>query len=291
MLKTLADGKETIDGLPYLDAFFTGRSVVDISRPLLNKFVEQRQKDGASPAYINRNLALLRRMLHLLADEHATFVVPRFPRLKEPDARQGFCTREQFAKLYTELPERLRTLALFLYTVGCRKGEATKLDWSQVDWDSRLIRVAASQTKNAKARTIPLAEVVFVRLQKVPKHARRGPLFPVGNFRKAWQSACCKAGLGTLTKDETNGGYGLYKGLLVHDLRRSAVRNLREEGIGEVVAMSVSGHKTNEVFKRYSIVVDEDKTAAVAKVGSSLAGVLVGSSSGQVSRRSRRRNV
>jgi len=91
-LKTLKKGTLTIDGLPYVDKFFGGRSVVDIKRDVLDKFVEQRQKDGASNAYINRNLALLHRMLTLLAEDHeGRLIVPKVPKLKEPPARQGFC--------------------------------------------------------------------------------------------------------------------------------------------------------------------------------------------------------
>jgi integrase len=188
----------------------------------------------------------------------------------------------------------LKTFVLFLYTVGCRSGEAKKLEWSQVDWSARLIRVHEDQTKNREPRTIPLAPIVFERLQDVPERDRHRRIFRVGNFRKAWHTACVKAGLGTLTKGKSNDGYGKYSGLLIHDLRRSAVRNLREEGIAEGVAMSVSGHKTRTVFERYNIVVEDDKTAAVEKVGSRLTKVLVrknGSSSGQVGRFKRRRTA
>lgn len=299
-LKTVKrDGKEaeTVDGLKYVDAFFGGRSVVDIKRATLDAFVEQRRKDGASNAYINRNLALLHKMMELLNEQHeGRLYVPPFPRLKEPKARQGFCEPEQFGKLYKELPERLLTFVLFLYTTGCRTGEAKKLLWSQVDWTERLVRVEADQTKNDEARTIPLADEVFNRLQAVPEEKRVGLLFPVGCFRKAWQSACVRAGLGKLDESVkkngkvVNGGYGEYSGLTPHDFRRSAVRNLRKAGIGETVAMSVSGHKTPEVFRRYNIVVDEDKTQAVRLVGSRL-GKVIGSSSGQVVRFSRRRTA
>lgn len=275
------DGKavETIDGLPYVDKFFGGRSVVDIKRDLLDKFVESRQKDGASNAYVNRNLALLRRMLNLLAEEHeGRLFVPKFPKLKEPPARQGFCEPEQFAKLFYELPERLRTFALFIYTTGCRTGEAKKLTWEQVDWTENVIRVSEEQTKNDTPRTIPLDVTVIERLKKVPESKRVGVLFPVGCFRKAWQNACVRAGLGKLDKTgdnaKKNGRYGVYTGLTPHDFRRSAVRNMTKEGIGETLAMAISGHKTAEVFRRYNITTDEDKVAAVRRVSSSLVPVL-----------------
>jgi Phage integrase, N-terminal SAM-like domain len=65
MLQRHADGSPKLDGLPHLDNFFAGRSAALISTQDLRAFILSRQKEGAQPSTINRNLALLRRMLNL----------------------------------------------------------------------------------------------------------------------------------------------------------------------------------------------------------------------------------
>ena len=170
--------------------------------------------------------------------------------------------------LRTQGRESTPSAITFLYYCGVRLGEATQIEWSQVDLVARLIVLEDEQTKNAEARTVPLPSVLVMMLAEI--EPRVGKVFSDTNLRTEWQKACAACGLGTrtLVKPEDEDSYQWYKyeGLIVHDLRRSAVRNLVNAGVPERVAMKIGGHKTRAVFDRYHIVSTEDVTNAMRRV-------------------------
>jgi integrase len=273
-LTTNAAGEETINGLKQLDDFFSfgpdkpGPPLSQITTETSREFARKRQAEGAGTAMVNRSLACLRRMLKIAHEDGRIQHVPKIRFLKEPPPRRGFLELEKFDELVNLLPTHLRPLITFLYYCGVRVGEALQIEWSQVDLDARLIRLEEEQTKTAEARTVPLPSVLVMVLAEI--EPKTGKVFSDTNLRMEWQKACAACGLGTRTlveaKDEDGFAWYKYQGLLIHDLRRSAVRNLVNAGVPERVAMKISGHKTRAVFDRYHIVSTDDVTHAMSRL-------------------------
>jgi len=232
-----------------------------IGREQVEAYIERRVKKGAAPATINRMLQLVGQAYKLALKRGDIDRAPEFRHLSEKgNERQGFFSDTEFRALYSHLPEDLRDFALFAYLTGWRKNEIASLTWSDVE--DRVIRLRGIHTKNGDARSVAIAgelvELIERRKQaRLVRDVLTNFVFhrdgaPVQEFRKAWASACKKCGC---------------EGRLVHDLRRTAVRNMVRSGVPQSIAMKISGHKTASMFRRYDIANEDDLRAAIESVG------------------------
>ena len=236
---------------------------VDVSYADLDKYLVARLADGAKPATVRYELVVFGKMFSLAIKAKMLTTKPLLPTIKVENARRGFFEADEIARVLKHLPEDIAPAIEFAYYTGWRIGEIRKLTWTNhLDLDAGLIRLEASEVKNAAGKSFPFAAhpalrgLVVRQCERALKHETRW-LFPrsggrqLGNFHKQWTRACREAGV---------------PGKVVHDLRRTAVRNLVRAGVNEKVAMALAGFKTRNVFDRYNIVSEADLAEGVRKL-------------------------
>src|SRR5207245_7574384 len=90
---------------------------------------------------------------------------------------------------------------------------------------------------------------------------------PIRDLRGGREAACRAAGFARVVNPEAPPAKHRTKTTrLLHDFRRTAVRNLERAGVPRPVAMKLTGHKTESVYRRYAIVSEGDLAEGVVKL-------------------------
>jgi integrase len=241
-----------------LREFFGLYRAIDITPDRISAYVRARKEEGAANGSINRELAALKRAFTLATRAGKLNSTPYIRLLEENNSRRGFLDHGRFLALRDGLPAHLQDPVTFLYLSGWRVSEMRTLEWRDVDLAGHEVRLRPEESKNKDGRVLPLRGELLEVFERAGEKRRPDCPFvfhdegePIGDFRKAWKTACKKAGI---------------SGIIVHDLRRTAVRNMVRAGIPERIAMELSGHKTRRVFDRYNIVSNEDLAAATERL-------------------------
>lgn len=238
---------------------------LDITADALVSYAKVRKEDGAAPATVKNELAMLRRGFNLAVRAGRLPQRPAFPVIEARNRRTGFFEEAEYRAVEARLDVDVRPLAGFMYLTGWRKSEALQLEWRNVDFSAGILRIEDS--KNGEPRTFPfhalpeLAELLTMQKDRTEAvEQARGIIVRnvfhrdgerIRNFRRAWMTACKAAGV---------------PGRLVHDFRRTAARNLSRAGVSERVIMSLCGWRTRSVFDRYRIVNEADLAEGLAKL-------------------------
>jgi integrase len=252
------NGRKSIDDLTarwdlHLKPFFAHLRAIEVTSQLVAQYVDARQQEEASNATINRELAALKRLFSLARQSNKVTAAPYIAMLKEDNTRTGFLESKQHDKLAAECAKIglwMRAIFEVGVTYGWRHGELLGLRVSQVNLLAGTIRLEPGTTKNKEGRQVTMTQPVRALLSQCI-HGKTPETFvftredstPVRDFRGAWSTACEAARV---------------PGLLFHDLRRTAARNLRRAGVAEGIIQKIGGWKTRSVFERYAIVSDRD---------------------------------
>ena len=187
------------------------------------------------------------------------------------------------------------------YHLGMREGEILNLTWDRIDLVRWELRLRSTDTKTGQPRTLPLTgdlldvirarrelrdaqfsscPYVFFYTRRIQGGNRSNggqtkPGDPIRSIRDAWHTACDKVGVA---------------GLLFHDLRRTAVRNMRKAGVHPHTIMLITGHRTDSMFRRYGIQDNRDLREAAHRTAAYLNEQLIENGDSLVTKRPSKRD-
>lgn len=242
--------------LPRLADVFAGTKAIDITTAAVERYKSLRLKDGTAVATLNRELAALKRMYRLALRHGLVATMPYISLLTEHNVRKGFFELDQFRAILKHLPTEYHALFEIAYITGWRiRSELLTRQWRHVDFGGRgWLRLEPGEAKDATAGrefqfTTWMRDVLQRQLAWVSKIERREKTVipwvfcrldgqPIRDYYMAWREACKSAGIERIP----------------HDFRRTAVRNFERAGVPRTTAMAMVGHKTESIYRRYSIV-------------------------------------
>ena len=173
----------------------------------------------------------------------------------KPFSRNRTLEPEEYQRLFQNCSEHLKPIVKLAYMTAMRCGEILGLRWEQIDFKNGVILLEAEDTKTQEKREVPLTEELLDLLKGIPRTIGNTCVFTwkgqsMGSIKTAFNRACRAAKI---------------EDFRFHDLRHCAVTNLRKAGVSDSVIMSISGHKTHAVFRKYDRVDREDRQAAMQR--------------------------
>ena len=157
-------------------------------------------------------------------------------------------------------------IKLKYFAGGMREGEVLKLKWDRVSLEKRLISLRPEDTKERKAKEIPIVDEIYPILQdlheKAKDHENLGDqkVFRVSQpqFISDVKKATKEIGL-TYGRD-------LKDGFTAHSIRHTFKTNAMRDNIPQAVRMMISGHSTSKMDLHYTHPKLDDLRAGLEKV-------------------------
>jgi integrase len=199
-------------------------------------------------ASVNRELALLRRMLNVAEAEgwilRSPFKLGRpLISLADERKRERILTRDEELRLLEACAGRrahLRAIIICALDTGMRQGELLKLRWREVDLESGHILIAAFNTKTMRERSVQMTIRMRLELESLHERSPKDPealVFGISdNVKNGFDGVRRAAGL---------------EGVRFHDLRHTAATRLVRSHMPLEEVGRILGHTQPSTTYRY----------------------------------------
>jgi integrase len=237
-----------------------------ITPDLIEDFKDERLADSAGPATINRDLAVLRRMLKLAQRKRFIAQSPfsEVDFLEERSVRRKphIVTFDEEKRILDVADPHIRVLAVLILETGLRSNrEALVLKWADIDFVSDIIRVLESKTA-AGIRNVPLSarcksELLRWRSLVGPRFSphvfpnMRNPERSLKQIRGSWAKALKLANVNHFW---------------IYNLRHTFASRLSAAGLPDLFVAQMMGHSTPSILQTYAKLIDEYRRNAIRKL-------------------------
>ena len=264
--------------------FFSGFTLAEVNDPeLVNRYKIMRLNSGVTGSGINRELASIKRMISIFSDgsilnskkkPYLEFnFLTKVKKAEENPARERFPTVEEMALLIKHAVNiKIRMYFYVSLFTGLRPSNVKGLEWSEIDFEGKQIRIPATKSKNKKPIIIDLLDPLAVELKEwqgryespyvIPSRFDLNK--PYKEEKTAFNWTCKAANINDLTP------YCLRHGMatLLAELNEGNLRLVQEALSQNSLTMA----------KKYTHVRDQVRLTAMEKMGSELAGKINGAS-------------
>jgi integrase len=227
-----------------------------------------------TPGAANRTLALISKMFNLaekweIRPDHTNpcLHVEKY----DENQLERYLSETEFAELSdvltesertgTESPSVIAAIRLLIFT-GARVSEILNLEWSQVDFTSRCLRLTATNTKEKKKKTIQLPPAALEVINSIERQddspwviTGKVPGNPLVNIRKPWGRIRKRASLNDVR---------------LHDLRHSFASVAVSSGMSLPMIGALLGHTQSQTTQRYAHLADDPMKDAVNTIGNTI---------------------
>ena len=227
---------------------FGHKAARDITRKDVIKLLEQ-IKSSSKPSAANHVLVILRRMYNWAIEQDELEVNPCL-NIKKPvpiKERERVLSKNEikgFLLACNEIGYPYGQLCQLLLLTGQRCNEIARLKWEYIDFEERVIRIPAENTKAKRGHDVPLSDLAIHILRTIPRFT--GPnIFTSGNGIKPVNGF-------SKTKKRFEDYFNPRENWRFHDLRRTAATNMAELGVPLHTISRVLNHAEGGVTRIYA---------------------------------------
>lgn len=244
--------------LGILKRHFNNLSIDSFSAQHVDRFIAARKREGVSNRTINRDTGVLSHMFQWALSRGYLNENPlaSVERLKEVDWVGERPDETTIDAIFSNLVAATVPVFMFLRESGCRRGEAITLTWEQVDYARATVNF--KQTKNGRARQVPLTAAALAALSAMPKQGKT--VFYHPDTLKPWDGS-------TIKKPWMKARNKANSKLRIHDLRHAYAIRLAESGCPMHFISEVLGHGSTEFTRKtYARFSPDSASRAVLRV-------------------------